>query len=1372
MGVCGIFTAGKCEDALMAATEREQVLRVLSGDRTAYGELIGAYQGMVFAVALNITGNRSDSEDVLQDAFLRAYEKLRSLSDPSKFGPWLHTITRHTALRLLRERYRIPVVESEDVPDDRADPDALTPAEEFAKAELSRSLWAHVAELPPKTREAILLYYMEGFSIKGAAAFLGISAGAMKMRLDFGREKLREVLTKEREGELHGQRPAKKLHGMILAALPIHNTPVTTTSTLGTWTTLLTAPMSLTKATLAITFVVAILLAGNVQNSFVTTTSNTTSKMSIASNENESLTAASGVQKESLVPPVTPLQASAVLAVKDPAGQSMCVCEVILSDATPVSGAKVTLESHWRPNDAIQRVVVREEATTNDRGEVRFDGLPKGNYYLSAIDGESVACGSVQLHAYTRQRLVLQPAQEFAGRVRDDEGNPIAAARLLATWPARSDRLESKDGFSEVLDPLIGWYGRIVTESDDAGIFSILLPRVESCRFYIFASGFATLDTGKVAISRDARFTMEQGETVSGRVLTQDSDKPVSGVRITIASNESMFDRFTTESDKHGKFAFTNLPDGPYSVATEHAKFAMVTPDLNIEVPVSRTRETVIHVAPGASISGKFSVANGARNTHLAPIAVVARRQSGKFARTTTPDANGAFRFSGLSGGEYNVRFEELETFTLQGDSRDRSKPIAVTLGKEHSGVDFTLIDNASTPSVVRGHVVDANGSPVPRAFVNARVERSPYSTILIRADDQGAYMLGGLPVTGHLKMRAFVPGLSSVEKGPLTVGVEGLSDVDFVLEPTGSIAGKVATKSGKPFSVSDTYVELLTAWDTGIYIRPARLVLVGGAFRIPDLPAGKYELYIDLPQYRNNTGIRQAQAIVEVKAGQNVDKISLDFDDEDYAKRIESRYSAENKRKFEESNRERERNSWSIDVQVVDAITGKAISEYDLMVRRMGMGTRHVKDPEGRYTVEPGEGPSAVLTITAPRYARNSVKITSDEINDGAASALVQLVPGAVVEGIVVDSDDKPIAGARVYPYEMPDESQTDLAIYPVSDSNGVFRLDSMEIGLQTIWVEHPAYALRSVDVSPVVERATTTNIILSHGGRIEGIVTLDGKPVVDATASCRVDGREFGTGRRDRLIKTDATGHYLVENVRPGDTYIAAILPKSNPKEVRGRLQRQQVSVQEGEVTRADFSFEPADASIHGTITTLGQRAESPQIRFEHEKDGVEESLIPGPQSADYDSGPLPAGEIDMRVSVRTPGGTLLTQKLAVDVAPGESAIKDIDFEGKAVISGEITGLHERENATVAAFVGDNPLPPGDSPLLNSLLANAVAMCQAKDGTYRLEGLTPGTYTIRALPSGWTNETGGTYRAGSAVIAITGDEETALHMMVEEHR
>ena len=84
--------------------EAELVRRAKSGDTSAYSELVTKYEGKVFRLAKNITQNDEDAEDVLQDAFLKAYEHLDNFQEQSKFYTWLVRIAVNEALMRLRKR--------------------------------------------------------------------------------------------------------------------------------------------------------------------------------------------------------------------------------------------------------------------------------------------------------------------------------------------------------------------------------------------------------------------------------------------------------------------------------------------------------------------------------------------------------------------------------------------------------------------------------------------------------------------------------------------------------------------------------------------------------------------------------------------------------------------------------------------------------------------------------------------------------------------------------------------------------------------------------------------------------------------------------------------------------------------------------------------------------------------------------------------------------------------------------------------------------------------------------------------------------------------------------------------------------------------
>ncbi len=116
-------------------SDKELVGQVLHGRTEAYAQLVERHLHGTHAIAYARAGNVPDAEDAVQEAFLRAFEKLRTLRDPAKFGSWLLTIARHEAVRLSTERNRAP---GQSGPSDPSDPSNLhSTHQDPAKLELN-----------------------------------------------------------------------------------------------------------------------------------------------------------------------------------------------------------------------------------------------------------------------------------------------------------------------------------------------------------------------------------------------------------------------------------------------------------------------------------------------------------------------------------------------------------------------------------------------------------------------------------------------------------------------------------------------------------------------------------------------------------------------------------------------------------------------------------------------------------------------------------------------------------------------------------------------------------------------------------------------------------------------------------------------------------------------------------------------------------------------------------------------------------------------------------------------------------------------------------------------------------------------------------
>ena len=173
------------------------------GDIGAFEQLVRKYDRNVFRIANHITQNREDAEDVVQDAFLKAYQNLGQFQGQSKFYTWLVRIAVNEALMRLRRRRPERMVSLDEdintgedtIPREVADW-APNPEQLYNQSELREILQKTIQGLPPSFRTVFVLRDVEGLSTEETADALGLSIPAVKSRLLRARLQLRERLTK------------------------------------------------------------------------------------------------------------------------------------------------------------------------------------------------------------------------------------------------------------------------------------------------------------------------------------------------------------------------------------------------------------------------------------------------------------------------------------------------------------------------------------------------------------------------------------------------------------------------------------------------------------------------------------------------------------------------------------------------------------------------------------------------------------------------------------------------------------------------------------------------------------------------------------------------------------------------------------------------------------------------------------------------------------------------------------------------------------------------------------------------------------------------------------------------------------------------
>ena len=197
----------KSNRANQAAPDQDDLTlvdRVLSGDRRAFESLVRKHERRVFRVALAVLRNIEDAEEVMQDAFVKAFRHLDQFRREARFSTWLTRIAVNEAIekRSTRKNY-VPLGESEaaegQVIPKRYEPWRSNPEELYGKQEIHRIVEDAIQSLPDIYREAFVLRDVEGLSAEEAAEALGITVPALKSRLLRARLTMRETLAERFE---------------------------------------------------------------------------------------------------------------------------------------------------------------------------------------------------------------------------------------------------------------------------------------------------------------------------------------------------------------------------------------------------------------------------------------------------------------------------------------------------------------------------------------------------------------------------------------------------------------------------------------------------------------------------------------------------------------------------------------------------------------------------------------------------------------------------------------------------------------------------------------------------------------------------------------------------------------------------------------------------------------------------------------------------------------------------------------------------------------------------------------------------------------------------------------------------------------------
>lgn len=185
----------------MDALVNKRIEQVLKGDQSAYADIVNLYQHKLYQVCYRMLNNKQESEDIAQEAFIRAYINLHTFDQKRKFSTWIYRIATNLCIDRIRKKKPDYYLDAEVAGTDGLDmyskiaSTEQLPEQQLEQMELQERIQYEISRLPEKYRSVIVLKYIEELSLQDISEILDMPLGTVKTRIHRGREALRKQLT-------------------------------------------------------------------------------------------------------------------------------------------------------------------------------------------------------------------------------------------------------------------------------------------------------------------------------------------------------------------------------------------------------------------------------------------------------------------------------------------------------------------------------------------------------------------------------------------------------------------------------------------------------------------------------------------------------------------------------------------------------------------------------------------------------------------------------------------------------------------------------------------------------------------------------------------------------------------------------------------------------------------------------------------------------------------------------------------------------------------------------------------------------------------------------------------------------------------------
>lgn len=196
----------------MAHYSNEFLLVAKNGNVAAFEQIYSDYKDRVYAIALSTLKNPQDAEDAVQQTFIKVYEKLSSLEDPSAFSTWIQRIAINESRMILRKRKEVLSMDDNEYGAlvEKLEDDYMLPQEYLERDDLSRRMREIIDELPTAQRQALVLQMYSNLSMAEIAEVMDCSENTVKSRIRYAKATIKAEI-EERE-----RKSGEKFYGVVM----------------------------------------------------------------------------------------------------------------------------------------------------------------------------------------------------------------------------------------------------------------------------------------------------------------------------------------------------------------------------------------------------------------------------------------------------------------------------------------------------------------------------------------------------------------------------------------------------------------------------------------------------------------------------------------------------------------------------------------------------------------------------------------------------------------------------------------------------------------------------------------------------------------------------------------------------------------------------------------------------------------------------------------------------------------------------------------------------------------------------------------------------------------------------------------------------